>query len=257
MLKKPTGGKKPAAKKEKPVIVTEQIQAPYVFTKDEIADMGAEMRTHMTAMDELEAMRKQSAADFKLRIDGHANIVKQLRNKCDSGQETRPVEAIVNFNAPKREKTFIHPVTKLAIRTEPMSPADFQLPMFKPDPKTGGEAVAPKGAADVPAAGAPKPKADKKGAKKEPGDGNGKTSVGDVLDNAASVTEAPKFDLYMANIDDHVKLTREFKKAAKAAGWTEVQIGALNTQLRAVDSVPRMKEVLAPHIIDNPTEPTK
>lgn len=259
MLKKPTGGKKTAAKKkEKPVIVTEQIQAPYVFTPDEIMEMGTQMRGHMTSIDELTAQMKQSAADFKLRIGSHTNSVQQLRNKCDSGQETRPMEAVVKFNHPKKgEKTFIHPETKEEIRSEPMTPADWQLPMFKPAPDGKGEVVAPKGATDVlsPGEESAKKKAGKgKKAPAEPGDNAGQTSVGAALNAATILTDAPPFDLYVDEENDHAKLTRDFRKAAKKVGWKEAQISVLIDAMRQCATIEGMKDVLRPHIVKNPSE---
>jgi hypothetical protein len=253
------GGKKSAAKKkEKPVIVTEQIQAPYVFTPDEIMEMGTQMRGHMTSIDELTAQMKQSAADFKLRIGSHTNSVQQLRNKCDSGQETRPMEAVVKFNHPKKgEKTFIHPETKEEIRSEPMTPADWQLPMFKPAPDGKGEVVAPKGATDVlsPGEESAKKKAGKgKKAPAEPGDNAGKTPLGAALNAAAGTTETPRVDFYMDEIDDETKLVGGFKKAAKKAGWKAAQISALDDALKSAEGIDAMKDVLRPHIVENPSE---
>lgn len=259
MLKKPTGGKKTAAKKkEKPVIVTEQIQAPHLFGAEEIMTMGAEMRQHMTAADELRDQAKQSAADFKLRIGNHENAVKQLRLKCDSGQETRPMEAIVKFNHPaKGQKTFLHPQTNAEIRSEQMTPADWQLPMFKPAPDGKGEVVAPKGATDVlsPGEESAKKKAGKgKKAPAEPGENAGQTSVGAALNAATILTDAPPFDLYVDEENDHAKLTRDFRKAAKKVGWKEAQISVLIDAMRQCATIEGMKDVLRPHIVKNPSE---
>lgn len=252
-LKEPK--KQKPAKKTKPVIVKEQIQAPYVFIPDEILKMGVEMRGHMTQADELRDQLKQSTADFKLRIGNHESSVKQLRIKLDSGQETRPVEAIVKFNFPKSgDKTFLHPDTDEEIRTERMAPADFQHPLFKPDPKTGAEIVAPKGDVDISGKGEAATKKGKKGKGAEPGENAGTTNLGDAIGAAASITNAPKIDLYLAEIDDHAKLTRAFRKAAKSAGWSEAQVGVMIDAMRACDGVQAMKDTLAPHVINNPSE---
>lgn len=251
--KKPAAKKPAATKKAKPVITTEQIQAPYTFNSEEVLKMGVEMRGHMTAADELRDQLKNSTADFKLRIGNHESSVKQLRIKLDSGQETRPVEAVVQFHTPKKnEKTFLHPESKEVIRTEQMTPADFQLPMFKPDPKTGGEAVAPKGAADIPAKAPATPP--KKGKAKEPSDNQGKTPIAAALNEAAGKTKPPQIDLEFSAIDDESKLVGGFKKAAKAAGWSNAQISTINDALKACEGVGAMKDVLKPHIVDNPSE---
>lgn len=248
--KKPAKGKAKAEPKHPEVF--EETQAPHKFTAEERERMGNDLRGHLDSIDELTGQMKSSTQDFKLRIGNHQNDVKGLRTKLGTGEETRPVRARVEFDAGKRIKRLYFPDTGEFIREDPMQPADFQLPMFKPD-DTGKEAPAPKGATDVPSGpSAPEPK--NKREKKEPGETAGKTNVGDALDNAASLTDAPQIDLYMAEIDDHVKLTKAFRKAAKEAGWTEPQIGALITQLRAVDTVGRMKEVLTPHIVATPTE---
>lgn len=251
---KTPAAKKPA-KKKKPPLVKEAIQYPYKFTPQEIADMSVEMRAHMAKHEELEMQKKASAADFKLRMDNEQNSIKMLRTKCDTGEETRPLEAHVVFDVAKNVKTFLHPITKTKIRDEQMSPADHQLPMFKRTPD-GKEAVAPKGATDEPTGtSAPPPKKrGKKGKEAEPGENAGQTNLGDALGAAASITNAPKIDLYLAEIDDHAKLTRAFRKAAKAAGWSEAQQSVMIDALRACDGVEKMKETLAPHIIKNPSE---
>lgn len=185
-----TDGKSPVKKtaKKKPPLppVKETIQAPYVFSGDETSLMNVNLRDHLDQIDALRDQQKQSNADFALRIKGHENNVKLLRNKLGTGQETRPLDAEVRFDTKRSKKAFHHPTTGDFIREEDMQPADWQLPMFKPDP-IKGETVAPPGSTDVPAK--TDVKAGKKKSAESPARTNpGETSVGAALDKAASET---------------------------------------------------------------------
>lgn len=257
--KKTAKPKAPAEAEKKHPDVFEEVQAPYHFTPEERGRMSDTMRSHMDKIDELTDQQKASNADFKLRLQNETNNVKALRQKLNSGEETRPVRARVEFEPDKRVKHLMHPETGELIRTDPMQPADFQLPMFLPAETENGakaEAVAPKGAQDVPTGLPPATKAKKKkdAPAAEPGDNAGKTNVGDALDAAASLTDAPKIDLYIDEITDHVALTRGFRKAAAAAGWTKPQIALMVDLLKKCDNEDAMKETLRPHIVEHPSE---
>lgn len=258
--KKPAkpAAKKPASKpksKKAPEHpdVFQETHAPHKFTPEERERMGNELRTNLDNIEELEGQAKSAAQDFKLRIQNHKNDVKSLRTKLGTGEESRPVRARVTFDAAKGVKTLWHPETGEMIRTDPMQPADHQLPMFKPA-GDGKEVVAPKGDTDVPTKAEAQPAKKKKGAKTEPADNAGKTPMGAALNAATGATEAPKIDLYFEAIDDESKLVGAFKKAATAAGWSNAQISTLNDALKDCDSVSAMKDVLRPHIVDNPSE---
>jgi hypothetical protein len=259
--KKPSaaGAKKPAPKapkKAKAPVVKETIQHTYRFTPEEISAMDGEIRIQLREIDELEAAKKQANSDFKLRIDSHDNTVRRLRAKCDSGEETRSLEAIVQFHKPKQgRKTFIHPQTGEKIRDEEMSLADTQLPMFKPAPDGKGEVVAPKGATDVPQkADAKKPAKPAKAPKASAAPG--KTNVGDAIDKAAALTDAPKLNLDLATPCPHDQLTRWFRKAAKDAEWNPAQVSVMIDRLRECDTVEKMKDTLRPHCLTPDQDPT-
>lgn len=231
--------------------VKESIQAPYVFTEGEITAMSTSLRGFLQTVETLTDQKKQSAADFKLRIDGAANSIKQLRLKLDSGQETRALEALVTFDPKAGKKQFHHPATGAFIREEEMSPFDYQLPMFKP--AENGEVPATPGSTDVPVNKARKSKPAKAPAANEPGT----TSVGDVMDNAASKLDAPQIVLDLTKEDwEHVALNRAFKKAAKIAQWTAPQISLMQDRLRECSTVEAMIETLRPHVMAAPVTQT-
>lgn len=264
MLKKPNTKAKPVAKKPgkskataapKQPDVFEEIQAPYHFSPDERARMSEELRGFLDKIDATKDQQKAANADFKLRIQNDETAAKALRLKLGNGTESRPVRARVEFQVDKRMKSLFHPETGELIRVDPMQPADFQLPMFLPAEPIEGkptEAVAPKGATDVPTGpSAPKPSKKSKKAPEtgEPGDGAGKTNLGAALNAAAALTDVPKLKLtFDPTTADHVAITKGFVKCAKGAGWTEEQIGVIKDALRLCDSEPKMLEVLAPHI---------
>lgn len=251
--------KAPKAKKEeapKHDPVFEEIQAPYQFTPEERARMSEELRGFLDKIDATKDQQKAANADFKLRIQNDETAAKALRLKLGNGTESRPVKARVEFEVEKRIKHLFHPESGELIRTDPMQPADFQLPMFLPVEDGKKEVVAPAGAQDVPT-GPSAPKPAKKGKKAPetgaPGDNAGQSNVGAALNAAAALTDVPKLKLsFDPTTADHVAITRGFVKCAKAAGWNEVQIGVIKDALRACDSEPKMLEVLQPHI-EQPT----
>lgn len=250
---KPKAPNKPAAKKKAKKVkqppTIQRIHAPHTFTQDERNVLGDNLRGALDEIEALEGQAKSAAADYKLRIQNHKNDVKMLRNKLGSNQEDREVEAIVEFDAKNRQKTFIHPVSKEKIRTENMTDADFQLPLFKPA-ADGKEKPAAKGETDVQTlTKAP----DKKGKAKKAGE-PGKTNVGDVLDKASALTDAPKVPFDVDADRDHAKLTRDFKRAANKAGWTDVQISTIHALLRDCDTESGMRDVLRPHVTELPAE---
>lgn len=263
--KKPAPAKKPAAKKPaapkaakpqpeaapadptKPVIPEhrEDIQAPYHFTAEEIATMNVGLRNALDDIETLESQAKAAAQDFKLRITNKRNEVKQYRNKLTAGEETRPMKAAVEFLPKKSVKRFLNPETGVFIREEQMQPADWQLPMFKPE-----EIQSPKPPATPPPAGAaPQAPAAKpaKSAKPSPA---GETSMSDALNKAAGETKAPQFWIDLSAGDWSEKgLIDATKKAAKKAGWSNPQISALADILKGADGVPAMIATLRPYVI--------
>lgn len=256
--KAPAPKKKPAAKKtpaeappngEAPPVeippTREEIQAVYKFTPAEIDTMNTGLRNGLDAIEELQGQAKAAAQDFKLRIQNKQNETKSLRMKLTHGEETRPMTAAVKFDAKKALKTFLDPNTGAFVREEPMQPADWQLPMFRPT-EDGKEKPAAKGEGDVKDGSGPA----KKGAKAPKTSPAGETSVGDAMDKAAAEKAAPLIVLDLTKEDWTVQgLTRAFKKAATYAGWTEAQISTLKDRLSECETVEQMMDTLRPHTI--------
>lgn len=255
----------PSNDKPKHPVIFEDIQAPYVFSPEEIAQMNVDLRHKLNDIDALEDQKKSSQQDFNLRITNAENEAKRLRNKLDSGEETRPVRAIVEFEVSRGKKRLIHPQTKEFIREENMTPADYQLPMFKPA-KDGSETVAPKGDVDV------REKIKEEYKDKAPYTMEeinsakeyrtnlymaGTTSVDAKLTQAAAATETPKLKLDLTEEYSHNGLIASFEVAARNAGWFETQVAVIRTQLKLCDSVERMLDILRPHtvapVIENKT----
>lgn len=231
--------------------VFQDIQAEYEFSAEEEHAMSSKLRQLLNEIDALTDQKKASAADFALRIQNKNNDAKMIRNKLDSGLETRAVHALVEFDVPRSMKRLLYPEGKVFIREEPMTPADWQLPMFKRD-ETGAETVAPKGAVDEPHTSTPAPAPTKAAPKPEgdPAANAGTTSVGAKLTQATAGTEAARIELDLTNEDHtHESLLKAFKAAAKKAGWFETQISVIGQQLKLADSVAAMLDILRPHTV--------
>lgn len=228
-------------------IVHEDIQAPYKFTTEEVAQMNVNLRMHLDNIESLEDQKKSAVQDFTLRITNHKNDVKMLRNKLNAGEESRPLKALVEFDVPRSKKKFVHPQTGEVIREENMTPADWQLPMFKPLPD-GTEKLAERGEQDVPQkppAAAPAKKGSKPAG--DPAANAGTTPVDAVLTKAASDTTPALLPLDLTIDYTHNGLTKAFKTVATEAGWNVTQIGVIAQQLKLADSVERMLDILRPH----------
>lgn len=251
----------------------EIIQAPHKFSSEETEELNVELRRQLSNIGQLEGQKKAAMQDFKLRIQNAENTVELLLVKLESGEEMRRVEAEVIFDPARGMKKFFRPslsgesVTELGfpmdhhfIREEPMQPADWELPLFKKEeienPSEKREEKNDQVGPDYPTY---------EDAEGEPTDlqgiGNdaaGATPIGDVLDQAAAATEAPKI------LIEHFRdgqwqpkaLHTEFWIAAGKAGWTEAQRSTISSLLwenangkEKLRSVDEMRKVLAPHVI--------
>lgn len=256
---KPAANKKPAAKaKAKPSskkqpVTTETIQAPYHFQPKEIEGMNVELRNKLDALDLLAEQKKAAMQDFKLRETNLENEVKMLRNKLGSGEETRSLTANVEFDSANGKKTYVHPTTGAVIRTEPMTAADWQLPMFKRDEK-GQEQVAPPGAIDDKKPAPPAAAKPSRAEKKKPSNENaGQTNVGAALDTAGALKDAAPLTIDLTLDWQKPGLIKEVKKEAKAAKWSQVQISLFVDVLDKCEDVKAMIETIRPHT--KPAEP--
>lgn len=245
---KPKAEKKKAAKAAPAQPVFEDTQVAHVFSPSELDHMNVQLRGKLGEVENLEDQKKASMKDFALRIQNAQNEVKMLLGKLNTGEETRPMRALVEFNTKEHRKTFLHPETKAVVGEAPMQPADWQLPMFKPADDGKGETIAPKGSTDVPAStAAAKPKKGPKGKPAEPAAPAGTLPLGQKLDQAAAKTSALKVKLDLTLDYTHEDLLKAFKKAAKESKWTEAQISVIAQQLRLADGVEQMKDTLRPH----------
>lgn len=252
-------------------IITETIQAPHVFTSEEIDRMNIDLRRNLTEVDRLKDQLKSTQKDYQLRIQNAENTVRLLRNKLDAGEESRPIQAEVIFHPDRSEKHFFRLRTtdeptpsneaELSldlemrfVRKEPMTDADWQLPMFKKEeidsapPKPNGEKPTPELHEDS--------EGELTDTQGIGNDAAGATSLGDVLDRDAAATEAPKILIEhfrdgqwqsQALYQEVFIATKNFHTAQRALIlnllWDEV-----NGEQK-LKSVEDMKRVLAPHVI--------
>ena len=230
---------------EKPEqVIMEMIQAPYKFTIEETVGMDRDLRGELQIIDTLTDQKKQSAQDFKLRIDAAHNRVKQLRNKLDTGTETRPLEAIVKFDTKRSKKLFSNPETGEFVREDDMTPADWQLPMFRKEEIDTTATREPLAQLPEPAE---KPKKSGKAPAQSP---SGATNLGDVLTREVAGSDAPLIDFSLSDEGEWTQSTvlRAFKKAAMKAGWTDVQISVFHDRLREAGTVEKMLDTIRPHV---------
>jgi hypothetical protein len=246
--KKPKADKKnnPAEPEHPPV--TENTQVAYKFTPDELSHMNAQLRGKLGEIEALQDQKKAAMKDFALRIQNAENDMKLLLNKLNTGEETRAMEVLVEFDTKSHRKTYHHPVTGEVVGEAPMQPADWQLPMFKPAPDGTGETIAPKGSTDVPPkpGEAPKGKKGKKDA--EPGANAGTTPVGDALDKAAGSTQPQMLVIDLTkDYESPAAFLKAYRAAAKSSDWNEAQISVIGQQLKLAETVEKMIETLRPH----------
>lgn len=235
----------------------EDIQAGYTFTADELARMNNELLQALNAADMLESQRKSANADFKLRIQNKENDSMILRNKLTAGEETRAMRVAVDFDTKRGVKLYLHPETGALVREETMQPADYQVQMDLERAETASE-VSPEVSPDESSTGAPAAdisaaKTLRKRVPKAPGTSPvGATSVGNVIDKAAAKTDAPLFLLDLTRTDwESGPLYTAFKKAAKAVGWTTIQISLLKDRLMENSTIEAMLDTLRPFTIGN------
>lgn len=225
--------------------ILEDIQAPHHFSSEEIAALNVQLHAALATVETLEDQKKSAVKDFALRIQNAENEVKLLRNKVSSGSETRSMRAITTFDTKKGEVIYLHPETREEVLRQPMQPAHWQLPMFKPADDGKTEKIADRGSID---AGVKPLPTEKKGKKKEKGANAGETNLGNVLDKQVSLTNAPKITLDLTLDWQEPALMKEFRKEAKKAGWTEAQIGLLRDLLKECADVAAMKDTLRDHV---------
>jgi hypothetical protein len=125
----------------------ETIEAKHDFSDPEKIGLLEELsRAHHEA-GELKEQAKHSATEWKNRIKSIENKISTISNKATSGYEFRPTECRVEFDTKKEKKTYFNKKTGEKVETRDMTPADFELPLFKTEPLKKGENIVSVGAA--------------------------------------------------------------------------------------------------------------
>ncbi len=225
--------------------VRERTQAPYHYTAAELGELGKKLANTRRDAGRLEAELSSIKKDYSSRLETVELEQDSICRKLEDGFEMREAMALVTMNDPATgRKTYRHEASGEVIREEAMSFSDSAPPLFRNGDNQDATA----------------PGADEETQTEQPNDEpseediaaatDGKpavTSVGTALDQAASVSEAPLLNLDLTGVTAEGHLLTMYNKAAKAAGWTTVQISMLKTQLQACETVSRMKECLQPH----------
>lgn len=121
----------------------EVIQAQHKFTEKEQVDISQELCREIQRHGELESQLKHVQSDFKSKMKGIQSHIDELSNKINSGYEFRPLEVKVEFFPKEGTKKYFHPKSGELIRSEAMTPSDFQLTLPVPEPKKKEKEEAP------------------------------------------------------------------------------------------------------------------
>ena len=128
----------------KPDTVIEKTQARYHFTVEEIGALGKRLSSARRDMSRIEGELDSIKQDYKGKFATVELEQDSLCRKLDDGYEMREASAVVTFNDPaKGRKTYRHEESGEYIREEPMTHADWNLPLFRtPEGKDATEAEA-------------------------------------------------------------------------------------------------------------------
>lgn len=77
----------------------------YDFTQDEIRELGKKLASNESKIGELQADKKRTMDDFKSKLSQAEADRGLLKNKINSGHETRDIECEVIVNMPAGKKT--------------------------------------------------------------------------------------------------------------------------------------------------------
>jgi uncharacterized phage infection (PIP) family protein YhgE len=225
-------------------IHTEVAHVPYRFSVDELLDLNTDFRAKLKEIESIEDEAKQQASDFKNQIKRLRTQLDEMETKLDSGEEKRPMKVRVEFDPSRGKKRYYSLDDGDHVGEEAMTQGDWQLPMFKQDKNGNLEPVK----TAVPAPVEETEPTTIPVMQTEGGDNAGVTSVGDVLDAAASLKEAPLIEISLSLDWQGPALIREFRKCAKKAKWNDAQISLMVDLLKDGDSVTDMKDTLRPHV---------
>lgn len=257
----------PAVEPTPPPIVRETIQAPHHFSVQETLKLKDELLAAIRNEVQIEAELASVKAEFKSRTEKATLEKDSILRKLTDGFDMRPTKAVILYHSPEHgRKQYVREDNLEVIREEPMSAADYQLPMFRT--KDGKDATEPETDDDldgeVEITAETGKNADKflnthdgEGTREDLGriedvPGAGQTSVGAALDQAAVNTEQPRFHFKDFGLDDWTpgRFMGAAVKAAKKAGWPEAAASTLRAQLFAMNDVAPMKEFMLSHILN-------
>lgn len=244
---------------KKPDTVKTRTQAQYKFTPSELADLGKKLATTRKDMARVESELDSIKQDFKGKLAAIELEQDRLCRKLDDGFEMVEVPAIITFNDPSQgRKTYRNEETGELIREEPMSPADWQLPMFQEPieetpalPLVPGEPVTQLPRHETLEDGSTITRKTTKVANPTASSPIGATNLGNVLDMTVAGTEAPLLEMDLTNGGKSFtssSFMRSFKKAAFGR-WTDPQISTMESKLREKDTVSAMVDMIRPHVL--------
>lgn len=99
----------------------------YVFSQDEIRELGEALAREAQTVMDLKDEKKASVAGFNARIEAANSRVVGLTDRINSGFEMREVECLVLLETPRPGlKRLIRADTNEHIRDEPMTVAEMQ-----------------------------------------------------------------------------------------------------------------------------------
>ena len=245
---------------------TQRINYQYRFTREEKEAIAHSLCSRISEAETLEEQKRTSAKDFALRIDVKKAEVGLLCERLKTGEETRELDAVVEFDQPTRGvKSFYHPSTFAFIREERMQPADMQpeLPIEHvdhPQHQAAKSVESATGEENENSREGSEPifEQDKEATLEEVDEhaaeaGAITTPIGAILSKAVVESEAPKVRMDLTDVhnleaigsDTLIKL---FKSNAKTDGWSKLQIDVIVKSCKGA-SVRQIIETLNPHVM--------
>ena len=114
----------------------------YRFTGEELIDLGQLAAGYQRTRDEYEAQLTSIKSDYKGKIEGSESNRDGCFRKMTDGYEMRDVQAVVEFNAPKKGRKTLFLLDEDAedkkgvkIGEEGMTQADLQMTLDESDAK--------------------------------------------------------------------------------------------------------------------------
>ena len=239
---------------------TQKIQFQYRFTREEKEVMAHSLCSRISEAETLEEQKRTSAKDFALRIDVKKAEVGLLCERLKTGEETRELDAVVEFDQPTRGmKSFYHPSTFQFIREEQMQPADMQieLPIEHVDHPQHPAPVPEQTPSDGTIVDA-EFEVDKEATREEVDEhaaegGAITTPVGAILNKAAIESMPPRVRMDLTDVANlealgSATLIKLFKSNAKTDGWSKLHIDVIANACKG-SSVREIIKTLNPHVM--------